>query len=652
MTQAGRANVSFGPHSPSTSMLSQLMKSLAAFAPFASMTTDDLRLVIQHATQHYFETDQTVLSPSDGPVSAVLIIRSGSITGQRGVAEVAGMAGAAIEYEAGDMFPVSAALSSRAVSAHYTATSDTFVWSLPVEHVQALAKRSPVFADFLNGRVMHFLQLSREALQQSYAARSMMEQSLERPLSQAMRKQPINCLPSTPLREALSVMHQRRVGSMLVVDADQCLAGILTRYDILGKITLPSVSLDVPISGVMTQPVHSLTAEHTAQDAALMMSRLGIRHVPVTQAGRLVGIVSERDLFALQRLSIKQLSSEIRAAIDVTALVACAQSVRELAKDLLAQGVHSRQITGLISHLNDVLTQQIIVLIAKQFSINSHEFCWLALGSEGRGEQTIATDQDNALILPNEASDAELARAQAMAWAVNEALDRCGFPLCEGGIMAGHARCCMRLGQWQQRFSDWIQFGTPEHLLNASIFFDFRAISGRTALAEELRAHLTPLAKGHPRFLNLLATQGLSIDVPLNWRGAIDGTQRNGLTTLDLKLQATALVVSAARVYALAHGIEATGTAQRLALFGAASQVPRREYEAWVTGFEFLQSLRLRVQLELGSVGEQSMALAVSSDEPNRLNVTALNDVDRRILKESLRVSRGLQQRLRMDHAR
>ncbi len=621
------------------------------------MTQANLRFVVTHANARYFRPDETLIEPASGIASAVFIIRRGSVTGVHGLADVVGNA---FEYEAGDVFPVSAVLSARAVSAHYRATSDTFVWMLPTVHVNTLAQTCPVFADFINGRVLHFLQMSRDALRQSYSARSMLEQSLERPLARVMHTQPLICAPSTSLTQALSQMHERRVGSMLVVGQQSELLGILTRYDILSKITLAQVPLSTAIEQVMTSPVHALTDEHTAQDAALLMSRHGVRHVPVTRSSAVVGIVSERDLFALQRLSIKQISTAIRASADVPSLAHCASDIRDLAKDLLAQGVHSRQLTGLISHLNDVLTQQLVTLTAKAHGVSANEFCWIALGSEGRGEQTISTDQDNALILSNEASAGDVSRLMMMAKDVNMALDACGFPLCEGGIMASEPQCCMRLDQWKTRFEEWVQFGTPEHLLNASIFFDFRSLCGKSALADELRAHVTPLAKGSRKFLNLLAVNGLSIDVPLNWLGAVDTTKHNGVATIDLKLQGTALVVTAARVFALAFGIEATATAQRLQAFGRMANVPQHEYEAWVTGFEFLQTLRLRVQLELGSepttpqnpLTRAHPKLAVDSDQPNRVSVEALNDVDRRMLKESMKVARSIQQRLSMDYAR
>lgn len=483
------------------------------------------------------------------------------------------------------------------------------------------------------------LQRSRQAMQEAYASQALSEQSLEAPLAHLLKGPPVSCSPQTPLRDALAEMHRRRIGSMLVVDAQGRPVGIFTRYDILGRVTLAEVPLDSPIGQVMVQPVHCLTVSDTAQDAVLLMSRHGFRHVPVLQGGVAVGMVSERDLFAMQRLSVKQVGTAIRGAHDVADLQRAAGEIRRLAAALLGQGVQARQLTGLISHLNDVLTRRLLELKAAEHRLAAQRWCWLALGSEGRSEQTIATDQDNALILADDSSDAERQAALAFGRDVNLALDACGYPLCRGGIMAGEPGCCLTLAQWRARFAHWIEHGAPEDLLNASIYFDLRPLAGDEALGQALLADVLPSAQRTPRFLKQMAMNALDHGAPLGWLGGI-ATDARG--TIDLKLQGTAIFVDAARLYALAHGVPATNTRERMEGAGEAMGLPPAEYQAWVGAFEFLQLLRLRVQLEGGP----------PQAEPNRIEVGQLNDIDRRILKECLRAARLLQERLRLDYER
>ena len=636
MTQATAPATVTTAQTPSGSLLANLRQELARYTPFSLMAVADLDFFLSHAEQLYFAPGEILVEPGSGEVNRLFFIRRGAVSGKSGLAD---LEGGAFQYETGDLFPISAAIARRAVTATYEATSDTFVLALTVDAMQTLALQSVPFADFLNRRVLKFLDLSRQALQVAYSSQALAEQSLETALGDLVQRAPVTCRPETPLRDALTEMHERRIGSMLVTSERGEPLGILSREDVLGRVTLGAVPLETPIGDVMVSPVRHLSHEHTAEDAALLMSRHTIRHVPITRDGVVIGIVSERDLFAMQRLSLKHVSTSIRAAVDVDMLKLVAQDIRRFARSLLSQGVQARQLTALISHLNDVLTERLLELKATEHGVDLSRLCWLALGSEGRSEQTIATDQDNALILPDDNNPADRQTALAFARDVNQALDDCGYPLCKGGIMAGNPACCLTLREWRERFSHWIEHGAPQDLLNASIYFDFRPLAGDLTLAHRLRAEVNRAASRVPRFLKQLALNALTREPPLNWMGGIAADEEG---RIDLKLQGTAIFVDAARLYALSQGVTATATRERLEAVGPVLGVTAAEYEAWVRGFEFLQMLRLQIQLEGGAVDEQ----------PNHIVVDSLNDIDRRILKETFRVARSLQQRLQLDYER
>jgi CBS domain-containing protein len=629
--------------SPSSNLLLNLRRELMRRAPFAQMAPAHVDRFIAEASQGYYAPDEPVLSPAMGPVTSLLLVREGSVTGRRGLADVVGSAGS-FEYAAGDLFPVGAALAGRAVTATYTANVDTFCLLLPVPAMHALAAASAPFADFLNHRVQQFLALSRRAVQAAWSSQTLAEQSLEAQLATLQRKTPLACAAATPLGEALTQMHERHVGSVMVVDEAGAPQGILTRHDILSRVTLPQRPLSTPIGEVMSAPIHALDSGRTLQDAALLMSRHGIRHVPVTEGGRLVNIVSERDLFALQRLSLKQVSTQIRAARDLTALQLVAVQIRRFARNLLGQGVQARQLTELISHLNDVLVERLVQLVAERHRLDLSRACWLAFGSEGRGEQTVATDQDNGLVFESDDPDTDRPAWLAFAREVNEGLDLCGYPLCKGNIMAGNPACCLTPAEWQQRFADWIERGAPQDLLDASIYFDLRPVVGQAALAEPLRAYIREEAARVPRFLKQMADNALTRRPPLNWRGGLDTQTVDGRETLDLKLQGTAIYVEAARLFALAHGLGELGTRQRLLAAALCMNVPAQEGEAWASGFDFLQMLRLQVQS-----GDDADPAAAN---PNLIDVGSLNEIDSRVLKECVRVARLLQQRIALDWQR
>ena len=610
---------------PSASLLAQLDAEVARHAPFAQMQPAHRRRFIEAAEQVYFAPDEVLLEPASGVVTHLLYVRKGGVCGEQRLGAPGPFA-----IEPGEVFPLSAVLGTRPVTARYQSRGDTFCLRVPAAVVQELVAASAPLADFVNRRMLQLLELSQRALQGGFASRAAAEPSLDAPLSRFVRSEPLAVLPDTPLQQALQSMQARRVGSVLVVGADGAARGILTRHDMLDRVVLSQRSLSVPISEVMSTPVHTLDVAQRAHDAALLMSRQGVRHVPITQQGRVVGIVSERDLFALQRLSLRQLGEAIDGATHVGLLKEAAADIRRLATQLMAQGVQARSLTELISHLNDRLAARLYELLARQHGLDPAQGCWLAFGSEGRGEQTIATDQDNGLIHPG-----DQAAWLALGDAVNHALADCGYPLCEGGVMAGRPACCLTADQWQERFAHWIEQGAPQDLLNASIFFDLRPVAGNSALAEPLQRFVADRARANPRFLKQMAVNALEHRPPLAWHGGIAGE------SIDLKLQGTAIFVEAARLLALAAGVQAAGTRDRLEALVSPLPIPAAEVSAWVTGFEYLQLMRLGVQ-----------AGGAPPESANRIEVSALNEIDRRVLRETLRVARRLQQRLELDYLR
>jgi CBS domain-containing protein len=198
------------------------------------------------------------------------------------------------------------------------------------------------------------------------------------------------------------------------------------------------------------------------------------------------------------------------------------------------------------------------------------------------------------------------------------------------------------------RFADWIDHGAPEDLLNASIYFDFRPLAGDATLTQAMREMVGQHAGRNARFMKQMAENALRNGPALNWRGGIDAQSRDGQEVVDLKLHGTAIYVDSARLYALAHGVTAGNTRERFEAVARLLGVPAQEAEGWVGGFEYLQLLRLQVQL----APDRPPAVVASDGNPNLVDVAALNDIDRRVLRESLRIARRLQQRLELDYIR
>ncbi len=466
------------------------------------------------------------------------------------------------------------------------------------------------------------------------------------PLSAIIRRQPIAVLLHTTLRDTLETMERVRAEAVVVTDPERRVAvGIFTLRDLLRRVTLPGGDLEQPIASVMTSGLITLPPDATAYQAALAMARHGVRNVVVVgPEGRLVGLVSQSDLFALQRVGVLEVSEEIRGAADGESLRRCALEIRRLASDLLAQGVGAETLTQFISTLNDLLTARIIELTSDEIELPTVPMCWLALGSEGRLEQTFSTDQDNGIVFEADEADADRIREALLpfARAVNAKLDACGFPLCKGNIMAGNPQWCLTAEEWQRTFRAWIYGAQPQALLNAGVFFDFRPIHGDERLAERLRGWVLPAAAAHPLFQRLMAEQALEFQPPLGLlRDFVYERSKEFPHTLELKKYGSLPFVQSARVLALANEVPHTSTAQRLRAVVDALHLDGEGLAGIIDGFYFIHLLRLRNQLRVGVAGA----------EANRIDPRTLNELDRHILKESFRQAQRLQDRLAAAYA-
>ena len=622
-------------------LIQSTITALQAHAPFDRMEAEALRFLAGRLQLAYYAAGSEIVGPGQGEVSRLYLIKKGEVRGS--APEADGSAGGVdVVLGTGEGFPIGALIGRRSTVYAYRAAVDTFCYELDAEAFRALLERSPRFQAFCTQYLASLVDQSHRALRAQARETLAEERSMLTPLAGLVRRAPESCAPDTPVRAVLQRMQDLRIGSMVVVDAESRPVGIFTHPDVLERVALAELSLEEPVSKVMTPSPLTLPVEAPLFEAALAMARRSIRHIVLVEDGRLAGVVSERDLFSLQRDSLRRIAERIRGGGDVEAFARSAQDIRSLVRTLLAQGFGADQLTQVVSALNDSLTQRVIEVIAARHVLPGR-WCWIALGSEGRIEQTLATDQDNALILDVE-GDPEAARSAYLAFAdeVNRALDACGFPLCKGEIMARNPKWCLSLAEWRAVFDAWIRIPQPQALLNASIFFDFRALAGDGQLAGELRAWLLGETRTHDAFRRAMAENALRVRPPLGLlRDFVTDDDRDFPNTLDLKKFGARPIVDAARILALGHGVAETNTAARLLRAAQAGALPAAEAGAIVEAFHFVQILRLR---------HQHFGTDLRPGGENRIDPGSLNELDRRILKEAFRQAVKLQERMKLDY--
>jgi CBS domain-containing protein len=618
---------------------------LKKHAPFNKMTSDALLDFAQKSQIAFYPAGSTIVGPESGNVRYFYLIESGKVQARQ-AGEVTVTEYSILSLSAGESFPIGAVTAGRPSTNHYLAVEDTFCYQLPAEDFMVLMTTSPEFSLFCTQYIASLLNQSRQQLQQQFAQRASDQQTLNSPLSGIGSRTPITVTPDTPVRAAMETMSQAKVGSLVVTSEDRKPVGMFTRSDLLDRVLLADLPHTAPISEAMSTTLFILEEQATAYDAMLAMATHGIRHILVSDAeGRLTGVVSERDLFALQRVGLRQIRQTIEEAVNVDALLQSVTDVRQLSFNMLAQGIGAEQLTQFISALNDAITRRVIQLNLDKHNFDGIEWAWLAFGSEGRDEQTFSTDQDNGIVFICEDQNMlEPLRQRFLTFAldVNKDLDRCGFPLCKGNIMASNPQWCLSLDEWKNQFSQWIRQPHPDALLNATIFFDFRPLFGKHDLAEAMRRHLLQQTQSSPMFLRAMAKNALDVEPPL-------GKIRDFLTDLepgqpgkiDLKKYGSRIFVDVARIYALASGVHNTNSVQRLRISAKRLNIREDEINAVLEGLDFIQLLRLQHQYLEGEPGVQGN---------NLINPDKLNELDRRILKESFRQARKIQTRLKLDY--
>lgn len=337
-----------------------------------------------------------------------------------------------------------------------------------------------------------------------------------------------------------------------------------------------------------------------------------------------------------------ELVTAVSSLSDLDAAPALAGRLREHLLAAAGNGLDGLAATRLISVFNDRLTSKVIELTARRHRLPPVAWCWLALGSEGRHEQTFVTDQDNGLIF-NATSEQEAGALRQIflpfAQEVNQHLADCGFALCTGQIMAGNPAWCLSFEEWREKFIDWVRRPEPEALLNASIFFDLRPLFGELSLGEKLRSVLLSMTVTTPSFEHLMAANALQVDVPLNFRGDVAAGEGD---SIDLKKYGSRIFVDAARIFALSSGTTAVNTAERLRQAGSSVGLPATEIAAVDAAFSQILRLRLAQQIEAAGRGEPG---------GYGLKPAALHDIDRAILREALKQAKRLQQRLKLNYA-
>lgn len=615
------------------------MAFLQKFPPFNQMESAHLAYLVENCQLRFYAAGDTIIKPDDGPVEQFFIVKQGRVHGERPHSARKGTE-TTFEITTGECFPLAALIGERATRTEHLAGEDTFCLLLNKPAFIKLFALSNPLRDFALRGVSSLLDQVNQQVQMRAVETLGAQYSLDTRLGELSMRMPISCAPAMPLRDAVKLMHEQQVGSIVIVDPAGKPLGIFTLRD-LRRVVADGSVLEQPITNLMTPEPFYLPPDASAFDAAMAMTERHIAHVCLVQHDQLCGVISERDLFSLQRVDLVHLARTIRHAGRVETLAALRSDVCQLVDNMLAHGASSTQITQLITLLNDHTVCRVIELTLEDMGDPGVPFTWLVFGSEGRSEQTLHTDQDNGILF--EAADAAeaaeiRARLLPLAHEINLRLAQCGFTLCKGNIMAGNPELCLSRQEWSKRFDSFVQAATPENLLASSIYFDLRSVWGDPQGCAQLRQGLLKQVAGNSLFQRMMAENALRQRPPVGlFRDFVVARKGAEKDTLDLKVQGLTPFVDGARLLALVHGVSSCNTLERLRALIKQGVIEAQDGAAYEEAYHYIQQARMQ-QHQLQARNAQPYS--------NRVDPDNLNHLDRRILRESFRQAQRLQSSL------
>ncbi|NTW35626.1 MAG: cyclic nucleotide-binding domain-containing protein [Syntrophobacteraceae bacterium] len=438
------------------------------------------------------------------------------------------------------------------------------------------------------------------------------------------------CEEGLSIRTAAQLMSDHKCSSILVKSHSNDIVGIVTDNDLTRKVIAGGLDTNTPVGHIMSSPIKTVSSQALVFEALMAMMQDNIKHLGVTDSGdRLIGIVTNKDILTAQSHSPVFLIRGIADALTVAELKEHYELLPGVIQGLISSGASSKNLTRLITTISDAIFKRVV-----EFAIRDHGeppcgFAFMVLGSEGRKEQTLKTDQDNAIVfedIPAETVEAVRAYFLRLGETVCTGLNEVGFDFCPGEIMARNPKWCQPISVWKNTFLTWMRAAEPDDLLQSTIFFDFRCGFGHQELVDELRGFLMESLSEWSFFFRHMAENAQLFKPPIGFfRNFIVESKGDHRDSFDIK-KAMVPVVDFARIFALKHRIAETNTQERLHQLYLTKKIQWETFNEIDHAYGFLMQLRFLRQIH---------AVVIDKTKPdNYINPKKLTRIEQTMLKE------------------
>ncbi|RWR49359.1 cyclic nucleotide-binding/CBS domain-containing protein [Sinirhodobacter ferrireducens] len=586
---------------------------LESVHPYDTLPRDELASVAGSFRRMVFRAN-ALIYVYDAPIGGLYLIKQGGVEITDGNGALVSLLGPRNSFgERGLMRGGIAVTQARA-------TEDAIILVLPGTTFTRLIQTYPAFERFFNRR-------RGERTGADLATQKVADLIARRPLA---------CGPEATVTEAAQRMRDAHVSSLGVIGAEERLLGIVTVRDLSNKVLAEGRDLATPVTEVMTADPVSLPPTALGSDILHIMLERRIGHLPITEEGRFVGMITQTDLTRFQAVSSAVLIRDVVSSITVEEMAAVTARIPQLLVQLVGSHLSHEVVTRLITDIADAVTRRLLVMAEAELGRPPVPYLWLACGSQGRQEQTGVSDQDNCLIYDDSATEDDRGYFAALAKIVSDGLNACGYVYCPGEMMATTPRWCQPARVWRDYFRGWIDTPNPEAQMLASVMFDLRPIGGAAAgVFQALQAETLEVAAKNSIFVAHMIANSLKHTPPL---GLLRGfaTIRSGehRNHIDLKHNGVVPVADLARVYALQGRIPEVNTRARLLGAEAAGVISASGARDMIEAYDLIAMTRLENQSHLIRAGRKPDNYLAPSD---------LSDFERSHLRDAFVVVRTMQ---------
>ncbi|WP_043527888.1 DUF294 nucleotidyltransferase-like domain-containing protein [Litchfieldella xinjiangensis] len=599
--------------------------------PFEALSDDLLDEVASQVEVSYFRAGTDILAFGD-PLEELLYIRSGAVEIFRRSGELYN------RLVEGDIFGQFSLLRDRRVRFPARALEDTLIYFLPAAVFEKLCEQDEAFADFV--------ELEKPRLKAAVEAQDKSNELMLTRVRKLLTRAPVMAEYSDTVQQVAKRMQDASATAALIVrqsdDESQrtytdrngmrwYLVGILTDQDLRNRVLAEGLSSSVAVSEVVTENIICIQSDESVHEAMLAMLRSNVHHLPVLHRRTPVGILHLSDIIRYETHNSLYLVNNIFNQPSVEGLARLKPDVRSAFIHMVNEGANSQMVGRAMTTIGRSFTRRLLELAEEDLGPPPVPYCFMALGSMARNEQSLVTDQDNALVLDDRFDPAQHdAYFAELAKRISDGLAACGYSYCKGDVMATNSRWRQPLRVWKDYFKEWIVHPNPEHLLHSSIFFDLDGVYGDEALVEQLQALVAEQAPKSPFFLAALARNALNRTPPLGFFRTFvmekDGRHKD---VINLKRRGTAPFVDLIRVHTLACGSQAQNSFERLDEIAQTQLLPEGTGERIRDALEFISMVRLRHQV---------LSLEEEREPDNTVEPANVSDTERHHLKDAFQV--------------